>query len=202
MGNEAVCTLRFAGKIFSGKALLETSEILFRGDTRLKIPFSSISGLQADNGELQVRTAEGLAVFELGPQADKWRQKIANPKSLVEKLGVKPGEIVSLDGKFPADFRTALKKGGAIMRRGKIDQSSNWIFLSVDSLQALRRVSPIAKTMRGSAALWIIYRKGQKSITESDVRAAGLKANLTDIKVASFSSTHTALKFVIPKSQR
>jgi hypothetical protein len=202
MGNEAICTLRYAGKTFSGKALLETSEILFRGDTRLKIFFSSISSLQATNGELQIRTAEGLAVFELGPQADKWRHKIASPKSLVEKLGVKPGEIVSLDGKFPADFRTTLKKRGAIIRRGKIDQSSNWIFLYADSLQALRRVSPIAKTMRGSAALWIIYRKGQKSITESDVRSAGLKANLTDIKVASFSCAHTALKFVIPKSQR
>ena len=41
-----------------------------------------------------------------------------------------------------------------------------------------------------------------KTITESDVRSSGVKAGLTDIKVASFSSTHTALKFVIPKSKR
>jgi hypothetical protein len=51
-------------------------------------------------------------------------------------------------------------------------------------------------------ALWIIYPKGQKSVSESHVRSAGLKSGLTDIKVANFSSTHTALKFVIPKAKR
>jgi hypothetical protein len=47
-----------------------------------------------------------------------------------------------------------------------------------------------------------VYRKGQKSITETDVRSAGLQAGLVDIKVVSFSATHTALKFVVPKSKR
>ncbi len=48
----------------------------------------------------------------------------------------------------------------------------------------------------------IVYPKGQKTITESTVRTAGLKAGLTDIKVVGFSATHTALKFVIPKAKR
>jgi len=34
------------------------------------------------------------------------------------------------------------------------------------------------------------------------VRSAGLKAGLVDIKVVSFSATHTALKFVLPKAKR
>jgi hypothetical protein len=34
------------------------------------------------------------------------------------------------------------------------------------------------------------------------VRGAGLKAGLVDVKVAGFSETHTALKFVIPKGKR
>ena len=56
--------------------------------------------------------------------------------------------------------------------------------------------------MTGATALWLIYPKGQKSLTESDVRTAGLNSKLTDIKVASFSPTHTALKFVIPTKNR
>jgi hypothetical protein len=202
MGNEAPCKLRIDGKTFSGKALLETSELLFRGDTRLKIPFPSITALEARNGELHVRTKEGLAVFSLGAQAEKWREKIANPKSLLQKLGVKPRETVSLTGEFPADFLLSLKKQDAAIVRGKIATDAPWYFLAAESRQNLHRVRSIANVLVGAAALWIVYPKGQASITESDVRASGLEASLTDIKVASFSSTHTALKFVLPKAKR
>ena len=53
MGNEAVCTVRYDGKASDGKALLEASEIIFRGeDIRLKIPFKEIASLDASGGEL------------------------------------------------------------------------------------------------------------------------------------------------------
>jgi hypothetical protein len=202
MGNEAQCKLRFDGKTFSGKALLETSEILFRGDTRIKISFPSIIALQARDGELHVRTKDGLAIFTLGPQAEKWCEKIANPKTLLQKLGVKPGETVALIGEFPADFLLSLKKQDTAIVEGKIPKGTPWYFLAAESRQNLQRVKAIANSLAGAAALWIVYPKGQTSITESDVRSAGLQAGLTDIKVASFSSTHTALKFVLPKAKR
>jgi hypothetical protein len=202
MGNEAACTLRYVGKTFLGKALLETSEIIFRGDSPLKIPFSTITSVQSQDGELHVRTKDGLAIFELGPQAAKWREKIANPKSLLEKLGVKPRDHVSLIGKFSADFLASLKKHAAVITQNGLPKDSPWIFFAADAAQDLRRVHSLAKSMRGPAALWIVYPKGQKSITESEVRSTGLKAGLVDIKVAGFSPTHTALKFVIPKSKR
>jgi hypothetical protein len=56
--------------------------------------------------------------------------------------------------------------------------------------------------MRGATALWIVYPKGQKQITENDVLAAGRRAGLKDVKVVGFSATHTALKFVVPLSDR
>jgi hypothetical protein len=56
--------------------------------------------------------------------------------------------------------------------------------------------------MQGAAALWIVYPKGQKQITENDVLAAGRKSGLKDVKVVGFSATHTALKFVIPLAER
>jgi hypothetical protein len=202
MGNEAACTLRYAGKTLSGRALLESTEIIFRGDTRLKIPFSTITEAQSQNGELHVRTKEGLAIFDLGPQAAKWREKIANPKSLLDKLGVKPGDLVSLAGKFPADFLASLKKHAAIIHQNKFPKDSPWIFFAAEAPKDLRRLPSLAKSLHRRAALWIVYPKGQKSITESDVRSAGLKAHLVDIKVVSFSPTHTALKFVIPKPNR
>lgn len=202
MGNEAACKLRYEGKTFSGKALLETSEILFRGETRLKIAFPSITKLQVRDGELYVQTKDGLAVFALGKQAEKWREKIANPKTLIEKLGVKPGEVVSLTGHFPPDFVASLEKHGATVVRDKTAKDGSWYFLAAESREHLQRTKRLAGSLNGAAALWIVYPKGQTSITESDVRSAGLSAGLTDIKVASFSPTHTALKFVVPKAKR
>ena len=62
MGNESSCTLRYAGKLLSGKALLETSELLFRGETRLKIPFHSIRKIHATGSELHGNLLDGLAL--------------------------------------------------------------------------------------------------------------------------------------------
>ena len=45
MGNEVTCKIQFGKQQSEGKALLETSEILFRGDFRLKIPFSTIKSV-------------------------------------------------------------------------------------------------------------------------------------------------------------
>src|SRR6266436_1535702 len=104
MGQEKGCRARFGKQASAGKALLETSEILFRGDFRLKIPFSTIKSVKAANGELRVETPEGLAVFQLSDAAEKWRDKILHPKSRMEKLGVKPGAKVSLFGDLEAEF--------------------------------------------------------------------------------------------------
>jgi len=202
MGNEAACKLRYENKTFSGKALLETSEILFRGETRLKIPFPAITKVRVRDGELRVQTKEGLAVFALGKQAETWREKIANPKTLIEKLGVKPGEAVSLAGEFPADFVASLKKHGAAVAEDKRAKNAAWYFLAAESRENLQRMKRLAGLLTGGAALWIVYPKGQRSITESNVRSAGRSAGLTDIKVASFSPTHTALKFVVPMEKR
>src|SRR6266850_8300711 len=104
MGNEASCKVRFGKQESGGKALLETSEILFRGGFRLKIPFSMIKSAKAVDGELRLQTAEGLAVFHLGAAAEKWRDKILHPKSRIEKLGVKSGAKVALLGELDAEF--------------------------------------------------------------------------------------------------
>jgi hypothetical protein len=202
MGQEVVCTARWAGKSVRGKALLETAEILFRGEERLKIPFSTIRGLTVIAGELRLRTDEGLVVFELGDLAEKWRQKIANPKSVVEKLGVKAGERVSVFGKLGVEFLKKLQEQNSEVSPGKVVDGVGWIFWGVETRVELGELKKIAAKMKGSTALWVVYPKGQKSITELDVIATGRKAGLKDVKVVGFSATHTALKFVIPVDKR
>ena len=202
MGNEVHCKVRFGKQQSEGRALLETSELLFRGDFRLKIPFSTIKLVKAADGELCVQTADGLAVFQLGAVSEKWRDKILHPKSRIEKLGVKPAAKVSLLGEFDAELLRELRALSVSLTTGKTAPDSDCIFFAAESQKDLGALSKIAKSMHGPAALWIVYPKGQKHVTENHVFAAGRKAGLKDVKVVGFSATHTALKFVIPLSDR
>lgn len=202
MGNERTCQVRFGKQESEGKALLETSEVLFRGDFRLKIPFSTIKSAKAVDGELRLQTAEGLAVFRLGDAAGKWCEKILHPKSRIEKLGVRSEAKVSLLGEFDRDFLRELSRLTKSTVKGKVGPDSQWIFFAADSRDDLSRLSKIAKSLTGAAALWIVYPKGQKHIGENDMLAAGRKCGLRDVKVVGFSATHTALKFVIPLADR
>src|SRR6266705_2055358 len=177
MGQEVVCVAEMGGRREKGRALLESSESVFRGASRqfrLKIPFAKIQSVRAFDGELRLKTLDGEAVFTLGAAAEKWLDKIKNPKSRLDKLGVKPGASVALVGSFETDF--------------------------LDELRGRTRATSSAKTPGTSDS--IVYPKAQKAITENDVIAAGRKAGLKDVKVVGFSPTHTALKFVIPLAQR
>jgi len=204
VGQELRCKVRFGKESSEGKALLETSELLFRGDFRLKIPFAGIKSIKAVDGELRVQTAEGLAVFELGAAAEKWCEKILHPKTRMEKLGVKTGAKVSVVGKFDFDgeFIAELKALKSATGKESAKDAGEWIFLAVSALDELAQVGKITKGLKGAASLWIVYPKGQKTITENDVLSAGRKAGLKDVKVCGFSATHTALKFVVPVTDR
>ncbi len=202
MGNELKCNVRFGKQESLGKALLETNEILFRGDFRLKIPFSTIKSARAVDGELRLHTAQGLAVFQIGGAAEKWCEKILHPKSRIEKLGVKPGEKISLFGNFDPGFLREVDGLTKSVIKNKAATDSDCIFLAADLKEDLGALSKLAKSLQGAAALWVVYPKGMKPITENDVLAAGRKCGLKDVKVVGFSPTHTALKFVIPLSGR
>lgn len=205
MSNEANCGIKFGKRRAQGRALLETSELVFRGTDgafRLKIAFSSIQAAKAVDGELRLQTADGLAVFELGAAAEKWCEKILHPKTRMEKLGIKRDAMVSLIGDFDADFLAELGTGTKNVTHGKVADDSGWIFLAVESSRELAQVLKLAKNRKGATALWVVYPKGQKQITENDVLGAGRKAGLKDVKVVGFSPTHTALKFVIPLDRR
>ena len=194
MGQELSCEVRFGGKVSMGKALLETDNLIFRGDFRLSIPLKSIQSLQAADGVLRVTSPAGTALFTLGPQADKWAHKIRHPPTLADKLDVKAGMRVSLIGvSDPLEGRTS------DITEGKAAKGSDLILFGAGTDKELAILSSLRKSLKPKGAIWVVYPKGKKVITQSGVLKAGRQAGLVDIKVARFSETHTALKFVIPR---
>ena len=200
MGHEVKGAVRVGKQRYAGKILLETSGIIFRGtDYRCKIAFSEIHAVKAVQGELHITTSDGLKIYEIGAASEKWREKLTHPKSRLEKLGVKAGTRVRLIGDFESQFLRELEDSKA-----EISEASDAeiTFLAIDGKVALVHVAKYAKKMRGAQALWIVYPKGKKEITEIDVIAAARKSGLKDVKVVGFSATHTALKFVLPVRKR
>jgi len=202
MGSELLCTVRSGGKTSKGKALLETSEIIFRGDFRLKIPLAALQSTVAKDGELRLKWKEGSAIFELGDRAAKWADKILHPKSTAEKLGIKPGLTVSVRAIRDADFIRDLRAGAKAFSSTKLLGESDLIFVGASELADLGDVKVVLPSLAKSGALWIVYPKGKQEIKEIQVIEAGRSAGLLDVKVVKFSETHTALKFVWPKEKR
>ena len=186
MGQEIKCRVEFAGDSSEGKALLETSELIFRGAFRLKIPFQAITVLEASEGKLNVQYTDGQAVFHIGKAAQKWAEKIRNPPTRLDKLGVKTGAKVKLIGRHDDAFRRELTERRAVSSA----KEPELIFLSVNDKEQLVELAYLS-----GAPVWVIYPKGIKMITGVDVIAAGRAAGFIDIKVCGFSPTHTALKF-------
>ena len=202
MGQEATCEARFGGQLSAGKALLETDALIFRGTFRLSIPLGSIQTAEAADGLLRVTSAKGTAIFDLGAQAEKWAYKIRNPRSLADKLDVKPGMRVSLCGVGDASFLEQLNSRTSDVRKGKPAKESDLIFLAVEGIKDLARLAPLEGSLKRNGGIWVVYPKGRKDITESEVLKAGREAGLVDTKIARFSDTHTAHKFVIPLARR
>jgi len=200
VGLEADCTATHGRRKSGGRAYFETDNLIFRGAFRLAIPITGMTAVRVRGGRLTVQFSGGTATFALGAHAPKWAEKILHPKSLIDKLGVKPGDKVAAVGIKDADFLDKLRARTDV--RGRVTTGHDAIFVQADRRSVLSRLDPLRRALAPAGGLWVVAPKGVKEITEADVLAGGRKAGLVDVKVVRFSETHTAHKFVIPKMRR
>jgi hypothetical protein len=202
MGYDAACTLKFEGREDRGTAWLEHQGLIFRGPNRLAIPLKEITEACADGGTLHVRFAGKRAAFEIGAAAAKWADRITNPPSRLHKLGIKPGMQVALVGGVEADFEREVAARGASVSRlvPAGSQRADAVFYLATAPADLARVPSLSRALAPGGALWILRPKGRPEISEADTMAAGKKAGLVDVKVVSFSETHSAEKYMVRRS--
>jgi hypothetical protein len=199
VGQEIACTASSGGRSAAGRAQLETDELRFRGDgLRLRIPYAAVTAVRACDGMLEVDHGGETSSFELGDRAARWADRIANPKTVIDKLGVKPGQRVMLRGVEADGFGADLAARGAQL----VDVEADHLFVAVETHEDLARLGDLVSLIARDGAVWTLRRKGRKDLTEADVMAAGKAAGLVDVKVVRFSDTHTAEKFVIPVADR
>ena len=207
MGQELKTTLRFDGCILEGAALLEGDSIIFRGGpgnpgVTLTVKFSEIFKIEANAGWLDLQTGRGLLLFELGPKAEVWAEKIKNPKALVEKLGVDATKKVCVVGKLDADLRADLDASGAQIAKTARGKDFDVVFLAASSKKELEKLPSLREMIKEDGGIWIVYAKASPALTEREVLTAGRTLQLTDNKQVKVSETLTSVRFVIPVAQR
>jgi hypothetical protein len=115
-------------------------------------------------------------------------------RSRVDKLGVKPGMRVvaaGVDELLPELAERDIEY---------VERDADIVFLGVADRAGLDGAAAAWARVAERGALWIVYPRGVAAVTENDVLAAGRALGLLDVKVIRFSDTHTALRFVAPRS--
>jgi hypothetical protein len=201
MGLEATCPVTVGSDTWEARVVLETEELRVRGDRRVVIPLREIERVEAARGRLTVVWPGGEARFDLGDAAERWAQKIRSPKSLIDKLDVKPGARVVVLGVDDPAFRADLAARTSDVAT-RLRKDADVIFFAAATRAELGKLGKLRDSLVPTGAIWVVRPKGTKAITDADVIAAGKAAGLVDTKVAKFSETHSAEKLVIPVARR
>jgi hypothetical protein len=123
-------------------------------------------------------------------------------RSLLDKLGVKPGQKILILGVDDGAFLNDIEPFQPEFAERKPAADLDLIFFRAEAKKELARLASLRKSIVKNGAIWVVYPKGRQDIREIDVITAGKVVSLTDNKVCGFSGTHTALRFVIPLANR
>ena len=155
MGNEALCHVDFAGRTAEAKVLLESEELLVRGALKLKIPFREMDQVAAAGGVLSFRWQGSEARVNVGTHAGKWAEKILHPRSVIDKLGVKEGQRVSIVGDVAAGLVAEIEeRSGDVSRR--LRKGSDVIFFGIAAREKLPRLAALRAALAPAGAVWVI----------------------------------------------
>jgi hypothetical protein len=117
---------------------------------------------------------------------------------LPQKLGVRPGHTVFLDGQ-PSDVELGDLPAATVVRRlpRSMDLTLTW-HTSLASLE--RRLPVLLERTTTAGMVWVCWpKKASKMATDLDenkVRSLGLELGFVDVKVAAIDQTWSGLKFV------
>jgi hypothetical protein len=202
MGMEARCQARVGGRWQDVTARLEDKEIVLRGEMRLRAPLDRIKAVRSQRGVLSFRHDGQELALRLGAQAERWAARIAHPPSRLDKLGVEPGQRVSVLGFQDPAFVKELKARGARVTAGRALADADLVFLFCAARAELRRLPGLARSIVPHGAIWVLWTKGGKHMREQDVRDVMDGPGLVDVKVVSFSDTLSGLKLMIRRERR
>ena len=192
MGLEVETTCTHAGQTFKVKALLESTELILRGDLKRKLPLTSLTNVRTSNKALTFSAnGESYALALPVDKAATWAKKITGPPpSLAKKLGISAEALAFVIGKTDdAELDAALK--------GNTTPTPQQAALFIAVVRSEAALTAALKTYgKAQAPLWLINVKGPKSaLVENAIREKLRGAGFMDTKTCAVSVTLAGTRY-------
>ena len=180
-----------------GKLLWEPPKLIFRGAVRGIFQGHALRDLKVEGDDLVL--TDGTR-FTLEPgEAGRWLHAIQNPPGRLDKLGVKAGQTVVVEGVDDAEF---LEELSTRVEPVEAYEDIDLLFLGVEDLADFDQLEDLIGGLGPKGAIWIVAQKGKGApLKDAEILAAARAQGLVDTKVCAFSKTHTALRFVKRKGE-
>jgi hypothetical protein len=122
-------------------------------------------------------------------------------KSLVEKLGIKPGTVVTALAAPPAYLSLLQPVPADVTFVNRLGKRTRFVHCFVTRRAELEKQFPIlSRSLADDGMVWISWPKKAAKVdtdlTEGVVREVGLRAGLVDVKVCAVDELWSGLKFV------
>ena len=133
----------------------------------------------------------------------KTKEKDYSHRTAVQKLGVKPGERIEVQGDVGPGLRKDVKdaSGRGLVKGGELDGA----IVAVNSVDEADGVfAAYRPRIKDSGWLWLITRKRghENYLNQLLLVPFGKRAGLIDNKTCSIDETRSGIRFVVPRALR
>ncbi len=193
MGLEAKTTAVKGQVSATGRLHVDSKQIAFTSkDLKWSLDLGPAVKTKSTNGQLVVWKGQDKITFDV-EKVDRWIDKIMNPPSLLEKLGVKPEMKCWLSSGFSRTFRQQLKDGAASITR-KIE-NCDLAFLFLNDREQFGLMMETCEQLPEKINIWVVYPKGVQQITQGDVMSQMKKIGFGPGKTAAFDDQLSSMRY-------
>lgn len=133
----------------------------------------------------------------------KAKEKDYSHRTTVQKLGVRPGERIEVQGDVGPGLRKDVKdvSGRGLVKTGELDGA----IVAIDSIEAAETVfATYRPRIKDTGWLWLITRKrGHENYLNQMLLVPFGKAHgLIDNKTCSIDDSRSGIRFVVPRAMR
>lgn len=178
MGYEAKCHARVRdgnGQVREADAvvLIESDEVIVRGDARVRVPRSSLTAVSVCGDQLRITHGAGEITLTLGAAAaEKWRVRLEQPaKQLIDKLDVAQNAKVWVWGGEDGDFLAQLRARTGRVSFGRTASECDVVFLAVERDADLMCIERASRALATRGTLWVVHPKGSQCVPDTAVFA-------------------------------
>jgi hypothetical protein len=196
MGREALTWAEVGGEAGDVRALLESTELILRGDVRRRFPRDRLARVRVEGDRLRFDCCGEAVALQLGATvAHRWAEAIAKPApSLRAKLGLAAGARALRVGAFDdAALESAL--AGVLV---DAVETADMIIACISGPADLDAALAI-HTAYPALPLWVIHPKGKGvAFGDGEIRAVLRARGFRDTKSCAVSERLTASRYAVP----